>query len=333
MSEQGKTGALLGAILHIYPKTFTNIGFACETILYTPQPAISANRTAEIFAIVAKFINLLLKLSLPCEDYRLRFSLCCKTHAKGESEVTDTPMIRMSGVQKFFDDFQALKDIDLEVAHGEVVVVLGPSGSGKSTLCRTINRLETIEEGTIEIDGTILPEEGNQLAKLRADVGMVFQQFNLFPHLTILDNVTLGPIKVRKLKKSAAEERAMQLLDRVGIGNQASKYPAQLSGGQQQRVVIARALAMEPKIMLFDEPTSALDPEMVNEVLDVMASLVKDGMTMVVVTHEMGFARRAADRILFMADGEIVEDSDPANFFDNPQSDRAKDFLGKILSH
>jgi len=247
--------------------------------------------------------------------------------------VTDTPMIRMSGVQKFFDDFQALKDIDLEVAHGEVVVVLGPSGSGKSTLCRTINRLETIEEGTIEIDETILPEEGNLLAKLRADVGMVFQQFNLFPHLTILDNVTLGPIKVRKLKKSAAEERAMQLLDRVGIGNQASKYPAPLSGGQQQRVAIARALAMEPKIMLFDEPTSALDPEMVNEVLDVMASLVKDGMTMVVVTHEMGFARRAADRILFMADGEIVEDSDPANFFDNPQSDRAKDFLGKILSH
>jgi len=247
--------------------------------------------------------------------------------------VADTPMIRMSGVQKYFDDFQALKDIDLEVAHGEVVVVLGPSGSGKSTLCRTINRLETIEEGTIEIDGTVLPEEGSQLAKLRADVGMVFQQFNLFPHLTILDNVTLGPIKVRKMKKSAAEERAMQLLDRVGIGNQASKYPAQLSGGQQQRVAIARALAMNPKIMLFDEPTSALDPEMVNEVLDVMASLVKEGMTMVVVTHEMGFARRAADRILFMADGEIVEDTDPSSFFDNPQTDRAKDFLGKILSH
>ncbi|WP_300917451.1 glutamate ABC transporter ATP-binding protein GluA [Corynebacterium stationis] len=242
-------------------------------------------------------------------------------------------MIRMSGVQKYFDDFQALKDIDLEIAHGEVVVVLGPSGSGKSTLCRTINRLETIEEGTIEIDGTVLPEEGSQLAKLRADVGMVFQQFNLFPHLTILDNVTLGPIKVRKMKKSAAEERAMQLLDRVGIGNQASKYPAQLSGGQQQRVAIARALAMNPKIMLFDEPTSALDPEMVNEVLDVMASLVKEGMTMVVVTHEMGFARRAADRILFMADGEIVEDTDPSSFFDNPQTDRAKDFLGKILSH
>ncbi len=247
--------------------------------------------------------------------------------------MTDTPMIRMSGVQKYFDDFQALKDIDLEVAHGEVVVVLGPSGSGKSTLCRTINRLETIEEGTIEIDGTVLPEEGSQLAKLRADVGMVFQQFNLFPHLTILDDVTLGPIKVRKMKKSAAEERAMQLLDRVGIGNQASKYPAQLSGGQQQRVAIARALAMNPKIMLFDEPTSALDPEMVNEVLDVMASLVKEGMTMVVVTHEMGFARRAADRILFMADGEIVEDTDPSSFFDNPQTDRAKDFLGKILSH
>ncbi|WP_313548044.1 glutamate ABC transporter ATP-binding protein GluA, partial [Corynebacterium sp.] len=218
-------------------------------------------------------------------------------------------MIRMSDVQKFFDDFQALTDIDLEVKHGEVVVVLGPSGSGKSTLCRTINRLETIEEGTIEIDGTVLPEEGGQLAKLRADVGMVFQQFNLFPHLTILDNVTLGPIKVRKMKKAAAEERAMQLLDRVGIGNQANKYPAQLSGGQQQRVAIARALAMTPKIMLFDEPTSALDPEMVNEVLDVMTALAKEGMTMVVVTHEMGFARRAADRILFMADGEIVEDT------------------------
>ncbi|MFH0410748.1 glutamate ABC transporter ATP-binding protein GluA [Corynebacterium sp. L4756] len=242
-------------------------------------------------------------------------------------------MIRMSGVQKFFDDFQALKDIELEIPHGQVVVVLGPSGSGKSTLCRTINRLETIEEGTIEIDGTTLPEEGTKLAKLRADVGMVFQQFNLFPHLTILDNVTLGPIKVRKLKKSAAEDRAMQLLDRVGIGNQAKKYPAQLSGGQQQRVAIARALAMEPKVMLFDEPTSALDPEMVNEVLDVMATLAKEGMTMVVVTHEMGFARRAADRILFMADGEIVEDTDPTSFFDNPQSDRAKDFLGKILSH
>ncbi len=242
-------------------------------------------------------------------------------------------MIRMTNVQKYFDDFQALKDINLEVPKGQVVVVLGPSGSGKSTLCRTINRLETIESGTIEIDGVLLPEEGRDLARLRADVGMVFQSFNLFPHLTIKDNVTLGPMKVRKMKKADAEKRAMTLLERVGIANQASKYPAQLSGGQQQRVAIARALAMNPKIMLFDEPTSALDPEMVNEVLDVMASLVKEGMTMVVVTHEMGFARRAADRVLFMADGAIVEDDTPEEFFTNPKTDRAKDFLGKILSH
>jgi len=242
-------------------------------------------------------------------------------------------MIRMTDVQKYFDDFQALKDINLEVPKGQVVVVLGPSGSGKSTLCRTINRLETIESGTIEIDGVLLPEEGRDLARLRADVGMVFQSFNLFPHLTIKDNVTLGPVKVRKMKKADAEKRAMALLERVGIANQASKYPAQLSGGQQQRVAIARALAMNPKIMLFDEPTSALDPEMVNEVLDVMASLVKEGMTMVVVTHEMGFARRAADRVLFMADGAIVEDDTPEEFFTNPKTDRAKDFLGKILSH
>ena len=242
-------------------------------------------------------------------------------------------MIRMTDVQKYFDDFQALKDINLEVPRGQVVVVLGPSGSGKSTLCRTINRLETIEQGTIEIDGVLLPEEGRDLAKLRADVGMVFQSFNLFPHLTIRDNVTLGPVKVRKLKKAEAEKRAMDLLERVGIANQAEKYPAQLSGGQQQRVAIARALAMNPKIMLFDEPTSALDPEMVNEVLDVMTTLAKEGMTMVVVTHEMGFARKAADRVLFMADGAIVEDSTPGDFFTNPRTDRAKDFLGKILSH
>ncbi len=242
-------------------------------------------------------------------------------------------MIRMTDVQKYFDDFQALTDINLEVPKGQVVVVLGPSGSGKSTLCRTINRLETIESGTIEIDGVPLPEEGRDLAKLRADVGMVFQSFNLFPHLTIKDNVSLGPMKVRKMKKADAEKRAMTLLERVGIGNQADKYPAQLSGGQQQRVAIARALAMNPKIMLFDEPTSALDPEMVNEVLDVMASLVKEGMTMVVVTHEMGFAHRAADRVLFMADGAIVEDDTPEEFFTNPKTDRAKDFLGKILSH
>ena len=242
-------------------------------------------------------------------------------------------MIRMTDVQKYFDDFHALKDINLEVPRGQVVVVLGPSGSGKSTLCRTINRLETIEDGTIEIDGVVLPEEGKDLAKLRADVGMVFQSFNLFPHLTIKDNVTLGPMKVRKKKKAEAEKRAMELLERVGIANQAEKYPAQLSGGQQQRVAIARALAMSPKIMLFDEPTSALDPEMVNEVLDVMASLAKECMTMVVVTHEMGFARRAADRVLFMADGAIVEDDTPDEFFTNPKTDRAKDFLGKILSH
>ena len=242
-------------------------------------------------------------------------------------------MIRMTDVQKYFDDFQALKDINLEVPRGQVVVVLGPSGSGKSTLCRTINRLETIEQGTIEIDGVLLPEEGRDLAKLRADVGMVFQSFNLFPHLTIRDNVTLGPLKVRKMKKAEAEKRAMDLLERVGIANQAEKYPAQLSGGQQQRVAIARALAMSPKIMLFDEPTSALDPEMVNEVLDVMTTLAKEGMTMVVVTHEMGFARKAADRVLFMADGAIVEDSTPGDFFTNPRTDRAKDFLGKILSH
>ncbi|NJJ02791.1 MULTISPECIES: glutamate ABC transporter ATP-binding protein GluA [Corynebacterium] len=242
-------------------------------------------------------------------------------------------MIRMVGVEKYFDDFHALQNINLEVPRGQVVVVLGPSGSGKSTLCRTINRLETIEEGTIEIDGRSLPAEGKQLAQLRSDVGMVFQQFNLFPHLTILDNVTLGPMKVRKVKKAEATARARELLDRVGIGNQAEKYPAQLSGGQQQRVAIARALAMEPKVMLFDEPTSALDPEMVGEVLDVMAELAESGMTMVVVTHEMGFARKVADRILFMADGEIVEDTDPESFFTNPQSSRAQDFLGKILPH
>lgn len=250
-------------------------------------------------------------------------------------DVTDHsgPMIKMDGVNKYFGDYHALRDINVEIGRGDVVVVLGPSGSGKSTLCRTINRLETIDEGSIVIDGTPLPEEGRELAKLRADVGMVFQQFNLFPHKTIKDNVTLGPIKVRKMKRSEAEERAMQLLDRVGIANQSEKYPAQLSGGQQQRVAIARALAMRPKVMLFDEPTSALDPEMVNEVLNVMTDLAKEGMTMVVVTHEMGFARRAADRILFMADGSIVEDTDPESFFTNPQSERAKDFLGKILQH
>ncbi|AKK03344.1 L-glutamate ABC transporter ATP-binding protein [Corynebacterium epidermidicanis] len=242
-------------------------------------------------------------------------------------------MISLRGVNKYFDDFHALKNINLDIPKGQVVVVLGPSGSGKSTLCRTINRLETIDEGTIHIGGKLLPEEGKELAKLRADVGMCFQSFNLFPHLTIKQNVSLAPVKVRKLDKVEADRQALKLLERVGIASQADKYPAQLSGGQQQRVAIARALAMNPKVMLFDEPTSALDPEMVNEVLDVMTSLAKEGMTMVCVTHEMGFARKAADRILFMADGEILEDTDPENFFDNPQSDRAKDFLGKILGH
>ncbi|MGO1437388.1 MAG: amino acid ABC transporter ATP-binding protein [Candidatus Corynebacterium faecigallinarum] len=239
----------------------------------------------------------------------------------------------MSGVNKYFGDFQALKDINLDIPAGQVVVVLGPSGSGKSTLCRTINRLETIDSGEIHINGELLPEEGKDLARLRSEVGMVFQSFNLFSHMTIRDNITLGPLKVRKTPKAEANKAADRLLDRVGIAVQAEKYPAQLSGGQQQRVAIARSLAMEPKVMLFDEPTSALDPEMINEVLDVMADLAAGGMTMVVVTHEMGFARKAADRILFMADGAIVEDTDPETFFTNPESDRAKDFLAKIHGH
>jgi glutamate transport system ATP-binding protein len=242
-------------------------------------------------------------------------------------------LVEISGVNKHFGDFHALKDINLSIEQGEVVVVIGPSGSGKSTLCRTINRLETFESGSITIDGKPLPEEGKALARLRADVGMVFQSFNLFAHKTILQNVTLGPTKVRKMNKTEADELAISLLKRVGIEAQKDKLPAQLSGGQQQRVAIARALAMKPKVMLFDEPTSALDPEMVNEVLDVMVSLAKEGMTMVVVTHEMGFARKAGDRVLFMADGEIVEDAPPEQFFTNPTSNRAKDFLSKILTH
>nr|WP_191966726.1 amino acid ABC transporter ATP-binding protein [Microbacterium testaceum] len=242
-------------------------------------------------------------------------------------------MVVVSDVQKHYGQFQALKDIDLTVDRGEVVVVIGPSGSGKSTLCRTINRLETITSGSITIDGKELPKEGKGLAELRADVGMVFQSFNLFAHLTILENVTLGPIKVRKMKKADAEKEARALLDRVGVGHQADKLPAQLSGGQQQRVAIARALAMKPKVMLFDEPTSALDPEMINEVLDVMVGLAKDGMTMIVVTHEMGFARKAANRVVFMADGQIVEQATPEQFFTQPESDRAKDFLSKLITH
>jgi glutamate transport system ATP-binding protein len=251
----------------------------------------------------------------------------------GSTSTDPTPMISLESVDKSFGDLHVLKHIDLQVPRGQVVVVLGPSGSGKSTLCRTINRLEAIDSGTIRIDGELLPEEGRALAALRAEVGMVFQSFNLFAHKTILDNVTLAPIKVRGQSKAKAQARAIELLERVGIADQKDKFPSQLSGGQQQRVAIARALAMDPKVMLFDEPTSALDPEMVNEVLDVMVSLAKEGMTMLVVTHEMGFARKAADRIIFMADGAIVEDSDPDSFFTAPKSDRAKDFLGKILGH
>ncbi|GAB3381205.1 amino acid ABC transporter ATP-binding protein (PAAT family) [Amycolatopsis echigonensis] len=244
-----------------------------------------------------------------------------------------TPMIKAAAVNKYFGDLHVLREITLEVPRGQVVVVLGPSGSGKSTLCRAINRLEPINSGEIAVDGVPLPAEGKALAALRADVGMVFQQFNLFAHKTILENVMLAPMKVRKTAQAEARKTAMELLERVGIANQADKYPAQLSGGQQQRVAIARALAMKPKVMLFDEPTSALDPEMVQEVLDVMTGLAKDGMTMLVVTHEMGFARRAADRVIFMSDGEIVEDTTPEEFFTKPKSDRAKDFLGKILTH
>jgi glutamate transport system ATP-binding protein len=246
---------------------------------------------------------------------------------------TATPMISMHNVDKHFGQLHVLKHIELEVPAGQVLIVLGPSGSGKSTLCRTINRLEPIDSGEIAIDGTPLPAEGKALAGLRSEVGMVFQSFNLFAHKTILQNVTLGPTKVRKLKRDEAEKLAISLLERVGIVEQKDKLPAQLSGGQQQRVAIARALAMRPKVMLFDEPTSALDPEMVNEVLDVMTSLAREGMTMVVVTHEMGFARKAGDRVLFMSDGEIVEDAPPDQFFTAPKSSRAKDFLSKILTH
>jgi glutamate transport system ATP-binding protein len=247
--------------------------------------------------------------------------------------VSDDALIVLENVNKWFGPLHVLDDVTLSVARGEVVVVIGPSGSGKSTLCRAINRLEPINSGTIIFDGRPLPAEGRALARLRSEVGMVFQSFNLFAHKTILQNVMLGPVKVRRHKPADARAKAMELLERVGIADQADKLPAQLSGGQQQRAAIARALAMRPKVMLFDEPTSALDPEMVQEVLDVMISLAHDGMTMVVVTHEMGFARRAANRVVFMADGQIVEETDPDTFFTQPRSDRAKDFLSKILTH
>jgi glutamate transport system ATP-binding protein len=243
------------------------------------------------------------------------------------------PLVVLQDVNKHFGDLHVLRDINLTVGRGEVVVVIGPSGSGKSTLCRTINRLETIESGTITIDGRSLPTDGKDLAALRADVGMVFQSFNLFAHKTILENVTLAPVMVRGTPVAVAEKRAMELLERVGVAPQAQKLPGQLSGGQQQRVAIARSLAMDPKVMLFDEPTSALDPEMTTEVLDVMARLADDGMTMVVVTHEMGFARKAAHRVVFMADGQIVEQADPGTFFTAPSSARAKEFLSSVLRH
>ncbi|QNE74578.1 ATP-binding cassette domain-containing protein [Streptomyces finlayi] len=255
------------------------------------------------------------------------------TKAAEDAAPAANDLVVLSNVNKHFGALHVLQDIDLTIARGEVVVVIGPSGSGKSTLCRTINRLETIDSGAISIDGKPLPQEGKELARLRADVGMVFQSFNLFAHKTVLENVMLGQLKVRKMDKQAATTKARSLLDRVGVGSQADKYPSQLSGGQQQRVAIARALAMDPKVMLFDEPTSALDPEMINEVLEVMQQLARDGMTMVVVTHEMGFARSAANRVVFMADGKIVEEAAPDQFFSNPRSDRAKDFLSKILHH
>ncbi|WP_310592059.1 amino acid ABC transporter ATP-binding protein [Collinsella intestinalis] len=243
------------------------------------------------------------------------------------------PIIELRHVDKHFGDLHVLKDVSLSVGKGEVVVVIGPSGSGKSTLCRAINRLETIDSGEILIEGKPLPQEGRELAAMRAELGMVFQSFNLFAHMSILQNVTLGPVEVLGMSKAEAEQRAMELLDRVGVASQANKVPAQLSGGQQQRVAIARSLAMRPKAMLFDEPTSALDPEMINEVLDVMVDLARQGMTMIVVTHEMNFARRVADRVVFMADGAIVEEGAPDAFFDHPQSQRARDFLDSIKGH
>ena len=250
-----------------------------------------------------------------------------------DTQAASAPVIELRHVEKHYRDLHVLKDINLSVHKGEVVVVIGPSGSGKSTLCRTINRLETIDSGEILIEGKPLPQEGKGLAAMRADLGMVFQQFNLFAHMTILDNVTLGPIDVLHEPKEQAKKEAMDLLARVGVAEQAGKVPAQLSGGQQQRVAIARSLAMHPKAMLFDEPTSALDPEMINEVLDVLVKLAKQGMTMIVVTHEMGFARRVADRVVFMADGQIVEEGTPDEFFEHPKSQRARDFLDSIMGH
>ncbi|MFB7493238.1 amino acid ABC transporter ATP-binding protein [Streptomyces sp. NPDC056161] len=243
------------------------------------------------------------------------------------------PLVEIRGVDKHYGDTQVLHGIDLEVAAGEVVVVIGPSGSGKSTLCRCVNRLESTTSGTISIDGVPLPAEGRALARLRADAGMVFQSFNLFGHLTVLQNLMLAPVKVRGMDKAAARNRAHELLARVGLADKGDAYPAQLSGGQQQRVAIARALAMDPKVLLCDEPTSALDPEMIQEVLQVLAELAMEGMTMIVVTHEMGFAQQAADRVVFMDEGRILEIAPPSEFFTNPKHERAAEFLSKVLRH
>ena len=240
------------------------------------------------------------------------------------------PLIELRHIDKHFGPQHVLKEVNLTVHKGEVVVIIGPSGSGKSTLCRTINRLETVDAGEIVIDGELLPQEGRKLAELRAQIGMVFQSFNLFAHRTVLDNVTIGPREVLRVSKREAEEEALRLLRRVGVASQARKLPAQLSGGQQQRVAIARALAMRPKAILFDEPTSALDPEMIGEVLNVMTELAKEGMTMVIVTHEMNFARRVADRVVFMEDGAILEVSAPEEFFSAPKTRRAREFLNTL---
>ena len=254
------------------------------------------------------------------------------TKAKKKTKIGET-VIRIEGMHKWFGNFHALKDIDLEVFQGEKIVICGPSGSGKSTLIRCINRLEEHQQGIINVHGTNLTNDLKDIETIRSDVGMVFQSFNLFPHLTILENCVLAPIWVRKMPRKEAEEIAMNLLERVKIPEQALKYPGQLSGGQQQRVAIARALCMRPKIMLFDEPTSALDPEMIKEVLDTMIELAQDGMTMLVVTHEMGFARKVANRVIFMDEGEIIEENDPETFFNKPQNDRTKLFLSQILNH
>ena len=250
--------------------------------------------------------------------------------ATPDPDVPDV-LVSLVDVTKYYGDFKALDAVSLDVHRGEAVAIIGASGSGKSTLCRTINRLETIQEGTITIDGERLPEEGRDLTRLRAEVGMVFQSFNLFPHRSVLDNITLAPTRVRKVPRARAEARAHELLERVGLADQAGKRPAQLSGGQAQRVAIARALAMDPKIMLFDEPTSALDPELVGEVLDVIQDLATTGMTMLIVTHEMGFARKVADRIVFMDGGQIIEEGAPEAFFTSPRTARARDFLSKVL--